>query len=162
MAGTRVALAILSLASSAVVPGSLGPPGAAPSHVPDPSHGPRYERIVVGRMFRLPIGHQGRSFDFRIRGDYADAVVLRVSHGARVAVRALSAGRMQGIGGSTRQWSSGCRHLRSVDVCSQGEEWCGLVNGRWHALLVKWSTAPAVVRVALVFVRRVPALRPDL
>ncbi len=113
-----------------------------------------YRQIAVARVLVLPTGRVMRTFDFSIRGDYADLVVLDVPAGAAVSVRALPANGMQIVGTTTRAGGDVCRRRGSRVVCTQGLEWCGLIEGSWRATVRKTSQGAALVRVRLIFVRR--------
>jgi hypothetical protein len=112
-------------------------------------------RIVIGRTVALPAGVAKASFDFTIHADYPDQVVWIIPRGAAISVRAISENGLMQMSGSRASSPSACRPQGSFDVCTQAQEWCGLVQGRWRATVTKTSQPPAVVRVRLAFARDV-------
>ncbi len=112
-------------------------------------------RVVVERTLHLPAGPSQRSFDFTIHAQFADSVTLTVPHGSRVSFLALSANHMEMLSGGTSPAWAPCEHRGSLDVCTQGQEWCGLIEGRWRATVASRSRSPITVRVRLVFVESV-------
>ena len=109
-------------------------------------------QVVVDRTVRLPTGPAQTSFGFTIHAQFPDFVILTVPHGARVSFVALSADRMEILSASTRPEPGLCRRRGALDVCTQGFEWCGLIQGRWRATLKKTGRHPIAVHIHLVFV----------
>jgi hypothetical protein len=138
-AGLVIAIALLALSPRA---------SSAEAGVLTTAH-----RVVVGRTFALPAGVTKTSFDFTIHADYPDLVVMIVPWHTALGVRALSENGLMQITGATGRTT--CRRHGSLDLCTQGEEWCPLVQGRWHAVVTKTSNSAAVVRLLLVFARGV-------
>lgn len=124
--------------------------GAGGARVSVPPHHRHW--ITVARTLHLSAGASRAKFEFTIHAQFPDDVVLVVPHGSRVRLVAMSANRGQGISGSSTPSWGPCPHRGGLDVCEQGQEWCGLIPGRWTAVVWKTSMQPAVVRVRLVFV----------
>ncbi len=130
---------------------ALGGPSGGTGRALD-SHSAHRSQIVIAQSVHLPQGRSRAGFSFTIHAQFADDVILLVPHGTRVRLLAMSADRGQMMSGSSTPSWGPCRRRANFDICEQGQEWCGLIPGRWNATVWKTSFDPAVVRVRLVFV----------
>jgi hypothetical protein len=101
------------------------------------------------RSFQLPGGRATRTFTLRERSGVILLNRLTVPHGVRVLVEA----RIPGLAGArVTSWparndpSLSCHTRGSLDVCTQGEEWCPMPQAIWSFRLVKLAGPPGVVR----------------
>lgn len=105
--------------------------------------------IETSRTFNLEPGYATRTFTFRERSGVIVLNRLTVPHGVRVFVEA----RLPGVAGArVSSWPRGndpslsCRRRRTVEICTQAEEWCPMPQATWHFHLVKLSGPAGPIR----------------
>ena len=101
------------------------------------------------RLFQLPGGRATRTFTLRERSGVILLNRLTVPHG----VRALVEAQIPGVAGArVTSWparndpSLSCQPRGSLDVCTQGEEWCPMPQAIWSFRLVKLAGPAGPVR----------------
>jgi hypothetical protein len=108
----------------------------------------------VERTLSIPSGRVRTQFAFGVHAPAFRAVRVDVPHGAAIFVRAHDARRIAGVGVATRPFIGTCRRRGNVDRWETGVEGCPAPQGRWQALVVKRSRAPARIHVTFFFASR--------
>lgn len=136
-------IAAILLAAFVLSPGASGSDRA-----------PRGSRpFQTERSFQLPGGRVARTFTLRERSGVILLNRLTVPHG----VRALVEAQIPGVAGArVTSWparnnpSLSCRPRGSLDVCTQGEEWCPMPQAIWSFRLIKLAGPAGLVRFDFV------------